>query len=132
MECILHPISKGPQVPHWAVEAFHLGFVTELAGAGVHVQEEAEGTSRQASVITAQVIRADPGDWYWRPLGGHAVFEIQGQVRTATGSLEEFHADGVRRWGGLLGRNTQALLMGAARMAGERAAAQVIDVLTDA
>jgi len=131
VDCILGPISKGPMIPYWAVEAFSLAFLSELAAAGVNIQAQAEDTPGRAPVITAQVVRADPGDWYWRPLGGHAVFEIYGQVRTPTASLGEFHASGVRRWGGILGDNSQALLSDAARLAGERAAAQVIDAIAD-
>jgi hypothetical protein len=131
VDCILGSISKGPTIPHWAVEAFRLAFLSELAAAGVNIQAQAEDTPGRVPVITAQIVRADPGDWYWRPLGGHAVFEIYGQVRTAKASLGEFHASGVKRWGGLFGDNSEALLTGAARLAGERAAAQVIDAIAD-
>lgn len=137
--CTLYPVSwQGAAVqptqfsPSWSAESFQRALVAELSRAGIDPRMPVAGMSDLALVISAHVMRADPGSrakrWMFSFLAGYAVFEIVGQVGDATAPFGQFSARGVRRWG-WYGGDSQALLSDAAKMAGVRAAAQILAVL---
>ena len=137
--CTLYPVSwEGAQTyptefsPQYSADAFQGALVSQMTRAGIAMWVPAAGIPDQSIVIVTRIVRADPGSramrWMFSLLAGHAVFEIQGQVGTAAMPIGQFHARGVRRWG-WYGGDSQALLSDAAKMAGERAASQIVAMI---
>lgn len=136
--CTVHPLSwKGveeqPTEPtRLASErAFQGALTIELKRAGLHPRLPEEGLPDQGIVITSFVKRADPGSRFVRWLAwpaGRVVFEAAGEVGDAASLFGKFGASKVRMFG-WYGGDSEAMLSEAAKMAGERAAAQIIAVL---
>jgi hypothetical protein len=137
-KCTLYPVSWQEVLqskdfsPGWYADSFQNALVAYLTGSGLTPLMPAAGTPDQPIVITTQIIRADPGSramrWAFTLLAGHAVFEVQGLVGTATAPFGQFHAKGVRRWG-WYGGDSEKLLSDAAKLAGESAAYQILTIL---
>jgi hypothetical protein len=139
MSCTLYPISwQGAavavkQVDFDAVaQTFQATLVAELARAGLDLRMPVPGMPDQPLVIRGQVVRADPGSRLMRYLftwlAGAAVFEAEGQVGDAAVLYGGFHAKGTRR-AGFGGGDSQAMLVDAAKLAGQDSARQILATL---
>lgn len=120
--------------------AFQGALMTGLKRAGLHPRPPEDGLPDQPIVVTSYVKRADPGGplvrWAAWP-GVTGAFEVAGEVGDATSLFGRFDAGKVRMnaWFGLdlfgwHNRDADVILSEAARMAGERAAAQIVAALT--
>jgi|SRR5450759_2759116 hypothetical protein len=137
--CTLYPVSwEGAVVqptqfsPGWSAKVFQGALASELSKAGIDPRMPVAGRQDLALVISLHVLRADPGSqakrWMFTLIAGYAVFEVVGQVGSVGVPFVQFGAKGVRRWG-LFGGDSQTLLSDAAKMAGGRAAAQILAIL---
>jgi hypothetical protein len=88
-------------------------------------------------VVRSRIVIANPGNRlvrYSMVLGaalgfGAAVFEVEAQIAAGGVPLALVRAQGERRWGYGFGGDSQDLLVDAARLAGERAASQLLAAL---
>ena len=111
--------------------AFQGALTTGLERAGLHPRPPEDGLPDQPIVVTSYVKWADPGSrlvrWLaW--LAGRVVFEAAGEVGDAASLFGTFGAKKVRMFG-WYGGDSEAMLSEAAKMAGERAATQIVAVL---
>jgi plastocyanin len=125
----IRPTEFDPGLP---AASFQSALAAELAKAGLNVQMPVPGTPDADLVFRPEIVRADPGNrttrWMVSGLSGHAIFEAVGQVGGASAPFGQFSGRGVRRWG-FYGGDSRTLLNDAARMAGSRAAAQIVAML---
>ncbi|HEY5486517.1 MAG TPA: DUF4410 domain-containing protein [Candidatus Limnocylindrales bacterium] len=137
--CTLYPVSwQGAVVlptkfdVRPVADCFQGALAAELAKWGLDPRMPVPGMPDQGLVITAQIVRADPGSrlmrWLFSMFAGAAAFEIEGQVGDAATPFGQFHAEGKRRWA-YAGGNSQALLTDAAGQAGQHAATQILAIL---
>jgi hypothetical protein len=134
--CTLYPISwqgaavAPKQVDFGAVsQMFQATLVAELAKTGLDLRMPVAGMPDQEIVIRGQIVRADPGSRVMRYLftwfAGAAVFEVEGQVGSATAPFNSFHAKGTRR-AGVGGGDSQNLLTDAAKLAAQESSRQIL------
>jgi hypothetical protein len=124
----VRPTEFDPQGP---ADSFQKALAGGLTKAGLDVGMPV-AVADAPLVIRPTILRADPGSrnmrWFFTFLAGYAVFEAGGQMGTSAAPFGQFHGKGVRRWG-FYGGDSRTLLNDAARMAGLRAAAQILGVL---
>ncbi|HEX7492154.1 MAG TPA: hypothetical protein VF337_10680 [Candidatus Limnocylindrales bacterium] len=118
--------------PSLAADSFERALAATLSGAGLDLRMPLPGMADPNLVVRPEIVRADPGSrslrWMFTMLAGHAIFEVRGLVGGPAGPFGAFQGKGTRRWG-IYGGDSRVLLNDAARMAGERAAAQILALL---
>lgn len=138
--CTLYPVSwQGAVVlptkfdVRPVADRYQGALAAELAKWGLDPRMPVPGMPDQGIVISAQIVRADPGSrlmrWLFSMFAGAAAFEVEGQVGDAAAPFGQFHAEGKRRWA-YAGGNSEALLTDAAGQAGQQAATQILAILT--
>lgn len=137
--CLLYPHSwQGAVVRSTTVDIYGLpdtieaALTTEPSKAGLLVSRQDSNTPAAGLVVRWEIVRADPGNrlnrWDYPGLAGAAVVEVEGQIGDASATFGHFYAKGTRRTG-FFGGGSQSLLTGAARLAGRRAAKQIVACL---
>jgi hypothetical protein len=118
--------------PALAAGSFERAMAATLAQAGLDLRMPVPGMADPNLVIRPEIVNSNPGDrmkrWMLTMLAGHAIFEAGGLVGGSDGPFASFAGNGIRRWG-FYGGDSRVLLDDAARMAGERAAAQILAIL---
>jgi hypothetical protein len=113
-------------------DTFQGAMVLELAKA-LDPRFPVAGSHDPALVVRSRVLRADPGNqalrWLLSTGVGGAVFEVEAQIADKGALLAHVHAEGKRRWGAPFGGQSHEMLADCAKLAGERAAKQLLEVL---
>jgi hypothetical protein len=130
-----HPAERSMTVDMWGVRGTLLdALATKLTKAGLTLVTPGPGTRPVSGLVVRwELVRADPGSravrYEWGPFAGAAVVEVEGQIFDSAVPLGHFYAQGTRRHSWFFGGNSESLLRDAAKLAGRRAAEQILDYL---
>jgi hypothetical protein len=134
--CAVYPVDWQRMSPKFDVQtvtdSFQGAMVLTLAKL-VDPRFPSLGSGDPDLVVRSRVLRADPGNRLLRFLfpfvAGSAVFEIEAEIAHKSAPIAHVHALGKRRWALSDGGDSQDMLVDAAKLAGKRAAVQLIAAL---
>jgi hypothetical protein len=134
--CTVYPVDWQGMSPKFDLQAvadsFEGSFVLELAKA-VKPRFPVAGSRDSDLVIRSRVLRADPGNqflrWLFPFIAGSAVFEVEAEIADSRALIAKVRAHGKRRLGFHFGGDSEEMLADAAKLAGERAAVQLMAAL---